>query len=234
MLLQPLVELGGMRILANYGDGRMIRKTFLLGLLAVGLACQHVVQASAQSTYDWTGFYAGFGAGYGFFDAKDKSWGGGNPDPDGFLATAFAGANYQIGQMVLGVEADISGGDVTGSNLGSGGYLVPLEVHYIGTVRGRIGYAMGDLVVYATGGMAYARFFAEHDQPPAGAATREFELGWTVGGGIDWHVANNWFMRAEYLYTDFGTNTFGFSGGGDPHRVSIDGNMVRLSVGFNF
>ncbi len=208
----------------------MIRKFSLLGLLAVGLAGQFAVQASAQSAYDWTGFYAGGAAGYGFFDAKDRPPNGyGGPDPDGFTGTAFAGANYQMGQLLLGVEVDITGGDLKESR----DWLRPLEINYVGTVRGRVGLSMGDMLLYATGGMAYSRMTATHWVPVASA--REMFLGWTVGAGVDLHVSNKWFMRAEYLYTDLGTGSFDFRGAvGHPHRVSVDGSMVRLGIGFQF
>ena len=29
--------------------------------------------------------------------------------------------------------------------------------------------------------------------------------GWTVGGGVEWKLAQNWLLRGEYRYADFGT-----------------------------
>ncbi len=208
----------------------MFRGSTFFGIAMAGAISIAVGGAHAQSTiYDWTGFYAGGAVGYSFFDAKDRPpYGFGGPDPDGFTGTAFAGANFQTGQLLLGMEADITGGDLKESK----DWLTPLEINYVGTVRGRVGFSMGDMLLYATGGLAYSRMTARHSIPADSA--REMFLGWTAGAGIDLHVNERWFIRTEYLYTDLGTESFDFSNIGHPHNVSVDGSMVRLGVGFQF
>ncbi len=209
----------------------MLKRTFFCSVLFGGAVAVSAGSALAQSTaYDWTGFYAGGAVGYGFFEAKDKPpYGYGGPDPDGVTGTAFAGANYQMGQLLLGVEADITGGNLQASK----DWLTPLEINYVGTVRGRLGFAMGEMLFYATGGVAYSRMTARHSDPAADSAN-EMYVGWTAGAGIDLHASERWFIRAEYLYTDFGTQAFDFTNIGHPHIVSVDGNMVRLGIGFQF
>ncbi len=207
----------------------MFKGTTFFGMVMAGAIVAGAGGALAQSSHDWTGFYAGGAVGYGFFDAKDRPpMGNGGPDPDGVMGTAFAGANFQTGQFLLGVEADISGGDLKESR----DWLTPLEINYVGTLRGRAGFSMGDMLLYATGGFAYSRMKATHSIPVVSA--REIYVGWTVGGGVDLNAGEKWFLRAEYLYTDLGTDRFNFPGIGHPHTVSVDGSMVRLGVGFQF
>ncbi len=209
--------------------GFMFRRTTIFGIAIAGAIGFAAEGTFAQSAHDWTGFYAGGAVGYGFFDAKDRPpFGNGGPDPDGVMGTAFVGANFQTDQFVLGVEADISGGDLKESR----DWLTPLEINYVGTLRGRAGFSMGDMLLYATGGFAYSRMTATHSIPTVSA--REIFVGWTVGGGIDLQAGEKWFLRAEYLYTDLGTDRFNFPGIGHPHIVSVDGSMVRLGVGFQF
>ena len=207
----------------------MFRRTTFFGLIMVGAVITASGGVLAQSAHDWTGFYAGGAVGYGLFDAKDRPPNGnGGPDPDGVMGTAFAGANFQAGRFVLGVEADISGGDLKESR----DWLTPLEINYVGTLRGRAGISVGDMLLYATGGFAYSRMTATHSIPVV--STREMLAGWTVGGGIDLKAGEKWFLRLEYLHTDFGTERFSFPAIGHPHDVSVDGDMVRLGVGFQF
>lgn len=207
----------------------MFRERTFFGMVMAGAIVVAAGGASAQSTHDWTGFYAGGAVGYSFFDAKDRPpTGNGGPSPDGFTGTAFAGANFQTGQLLLGVEADISSGGLKESK----DWLTPLEINYIGTLRGRAGFSMGDMLLYATGGFAYSRMTATHSIPVASA--REMYTGWVAGGGIDLKAGEKWFLRLEYLYTDLGTDQFNFPGIGHSHTVSVDGSMVRLGVGFQF
>lgn len=96
------------------------------------------------------------------------------------------------------------------------------KLDYLGTVRGRFGFvATPPLLLYVTGGLAYggakASYFSAL-QESIGAATYPgvvtngsrsgMRLGWTVGGGAEWKFAQNWSLKAEYLYYDLGTVAF--------------------------
>ena len=125
----------------------------------------------------WTGFYAGviggisFGASNnlavtGTYDAtqadigqfyRDGGFGGGQI---GYNWSGFGGGN----QVVLGVEADIQGSGISSgfnrNDLNYHSVLTPFSanqsIDYFGTLRGRLGYAVGNALFYATGGLAYA------------------------------------------------------------------------------
>ena len=93
------------------------------------------------------------------------------------------------------------------------------SMDYIGTVRGRIGYLVTPtLLVYGTGGFAYGgvntnltvwqdTVRASPNYISGNAAYANTQVGWTAGGGVEWMLAPNWSVKAEYLYYDLGRAT---------------------------
>jgi outer membrane immunogenic protein len=81
---------------------------------------------------------------------------------------------------------------------------------WFGTFRGRLGFtAIPELLIYATGGLAYGQidasadtFFSSTNHYPTSVS--QTKAGWTVGGGTEWAFARNWSAKIEYLYVDFG------------------------------
>jgi outer membrane immunogenic protein len=228
----------------------------------------------APTIYSWTGFYAGANVGYRF-DGDDNVntegqaapnianiAGGARPgfvplNRDGFVGGAQIGYNYQIGQFVAGVEADIDYLDshdsntVVTSQLNTG---LPLantfssRLEYLGTVRGRVGYAYDRVLFYATGGFAYGQ--SDHSVNMLGAASAgdlqfsgrnsQLKTGYAVGAGVEYAVTTNWTVRGEYLFYDLGSDTVdvavipgsGGAGTGYNSHYKDDGHILR--VGFNY
>ena len=87
-----------------------------LALLAVPFAAQaadvpikapyYKGHQSVISYYNWTGFYAGINAGYGFGSSSWSAVPTASNKPKGFLAGGTAGYNWQSGAIVYGVEGD--------------------------------------------------------------------------------------------------------------------------------
>jgi outer membrane immunogenic protein len=138
-----------------------------------------------ECDFTWTGFYAGFNAGYGwgngdthfrplpdavtFFDLEPITL---DASPDGFIGGGQVGFNWQWNKwLVLGVEADFQGSDMEGSKTlfgfnditGTPNFAAPdsfITTHermqWFGTGRGRIGFApFCRLLIYGTGGLAW-------------------------------------------------------------------------------
>ena len=86
------------------------------------------------------------------------------------------------------------------------------------TFRGRLGYAADYMLFYVTGGGAAANWSITHvysdniGTAPTTDAISQTRYGWTVGGGIEYALASNWSIRAEYLFATFSgfTNTLSF------------------------
>ena len=82
-----------------------------------------------------------------------------------------------------------------------------------GSIRGRLGLAWDRVLIYATGGVAFGGFSTDitvagtdfFGTPVFGSGNRSTtRVGWTVGGGLQYAVTDNWSVRAEYRFTDFG------------------------------
>lgn len=170
----------------------------------------------------WAGPYAGVTLGYGFSGNTDVS--GLEIETDGVLGSAFIGSNYQFGNIVAGVEADIGYSDVNGSN---GGFESQSGVE--GSLRARLGYVVTpDILLYATAGGAAQ----DLEVSSAAGSDSNTMLGWTAGGGADVKVTENVFVRGEYRYTDFGSDDFNV--GGVTHEVDSTDHRVQLGVGLKF
>src|SRR5882757_6157690 len=135
----------------------MLRK-FLLATVAtvafanIASAADLPVKAPAVpyvAPYSWTGFYIGANLGYGWARASDDL--GMSSNLNGVIGGGQIGYNWQINNIVLGVETDFQG---SGERASSNGLFlgVPVSVtgriRYFGTVRGRIGYAWDRWMVY--------------------------------------------------------------------------------------
>lgn len=156
----------------------------------------------------WTGFYIGGTLGYGFgtTTVDDPLFGFGY-DKDGGVGTVFAGFNKQFGMGVIGLEADIGTGYLSGSG-GPLGNQVTSELNAIGSLRGRIGFLTGpSLLLYATAGVAWADFDVQLN---GGAQRSETYFGYQVGAGAELMFTPQWTLRLEYIYTDLGNERTDF------------------------
>ncbi len=165
-------------------------------------------QQSQAKPYDWSGFYAGAHFGYA---AGSSPW---SATSTGAAAPALSGSldlfngydmfkgtgSYFIGfqggynyllpsRVLIGVEADISfpntlGGMATFSSPVTGTASYAEQVEMSGTLRGRIGYAPGNWLLYATGGFAWS-----YDQ-----FTRSQIAGMPAGGTAMPGITENLFL----------------------------------------
>jgi outer membrane immunogenic protein len=105
----------------------------------------------------------------------------------------------------------VAGAPITLTSNGS------VNTDWLVTVRPRIGFAFDRTLVYATGGVAIANekdafndtLITTGGGPFTGIAgllnvTSSRSIGWTAGGGIEYVIAPQWSLKAEYLHLDFG------------------------------
>ena len=181
--------------------------------------------------YSWTGFYAGINGGYGF---GNSSWDGFATEPNvrGGMVGATAGYNYQTGALVFGVEGDIDWSNMRGS-FASLACPAGCETrnNWLGTARGRFGYAFDRWLPYVTGGLAVGDIKANVTGLPGASTTN---AGWTIGGGIEAAVVGNVTAKLEYLYVDLGSLNCSALACGLPTTVDLRSNLVRAGVNFRF
>jgi outer membrane immunogenic protein len=200
---------------------------------AADLPVKAPVRVVQPVPFTWTGFYVGGSLGLisqgtvGTDLDNDPRLGQTAPGSTygitgspGAIFGVNAGYNYQMGAVVLGIEADIAGSTLDNTvnqsvfSNGEGdscrwGFRSRLSA--LGTVRGRIGYAFDRALLYATGGLAFGRVHnsATNDSGEPGQQydSTKWKTGWTAGGGLEYAVTNNWTVRVEGLYVDLGTTT---------------------------
>jgi outer membrane immunogenic protein len=206
---------------------------------------------TAVPMFTWTGFYAGLHAGYawGPVDARAPSVAPAligsyseSVDVDGGFFGAQAGYNVQFGNIVAGIEGDLSWADINGegSSLG-GGSRANFDIDWQGSIRGRIGVAFDRVLVYGTGGWAFAggegRISNLEHSGDNRRASDDFS-GYVIGGGVEAAVTNNVTAKIEYLYTDYGRANFNFGdvlGLGDlKARGELDTHSVKVGVNYKF
>ena len=193
-----------------------------------------------QSVFDWTGFYVGAHTGYsrGSSNAvlSDPASTATSNSFSGMIGGVQAGYNVRLPSgMLLGVEADITFPNYLTSNsvvssLATARSAVTEQWDYVGTARGRVGYATGPWLAYATGGLAWAgeRFL---NSPAIGSEekTLNTRLGWAAGGGVEYAFAPHWTARLEYLYSRFERADIRFPSA-TQYASTLDFQALRLGL----
>jgi outer membrane immunogenic protein len=197
--------------------------------------------------YNWTGFYLGANAGYG--------WGHQNPlsllstqfdqatfNVHGGMIGATLGAQIQASHIVMGLEADGDWASVKGSSSFTptiAGVPLPFALglnssasaYYTG--RARVGYAMDNVLLYGTGGAAMLNSSVTGNSVPAatcgtagvlprcsGSSTR---LGVAAGAGAEYGFMPNMSAKAEYIWS-------GFAVGAGTESL----NLFRVGLNYRF
>jgi outer membrane immunogenic protein len=200
---------------------------------------------------NWAGLFVGGTFGYGIArnDSALNDAAPGFPlaetfflSPRGFQGGGILGYNWQFGRMMVGVDGDIQGASSSGylSCLTACNTNVPTTISQsessYSTVRGRLGYAVGPALFYATAGVAFGKVQETINQPVLGGTTfsgsfAHSKSGFAVGGGIEnkldffgW-LGPNWTTRTEYLYLDLGSVTDTFVNPSLPGTQTLTSNL---------
>jgi outer membrane immunogenic protein len=231
--MQKQIFLAGVSLLALTGttaaaDMTMVRKA----------------PVAAPVLPSWTGPYIGISGGIARLkteaDNPDNLAGPSNPpgfntSKTGAILGIQAGYNWQAGQLVYGVEADISWTD-TDKSYNDGALQYQSEMNWLATFRGRLGWTPNNLTLfYVTGGAAVADIenrWGTIWQPNA-FVVDSTRWGWTLGGGVEHMFAPNWTFKVEGLYVDFSnksdTHVFGIT----TYRSTFSNSAVIGRAGVN-
>jgi opacity protein-like surface antigen len=201
----------------------------------------------------WAGFYIGghIGGAWSSLDPVSNvvflgagpgiSLPSGSANTSGFFGGVQTGYNFQVNNFVYGIEADFGGLDASGNKTlvdpsnpartlrisGSDGWY--------GDITGRVGFAYHHVMFYAKGGFAWftgnVNVFDSFDGINQDSGTF---TGWTIGGGVEYLIAPQWTIKAEYMYYDFGNNTFSCCGGATNGRFDESLTSNTIKVGFNY
>jgi outer membrane immunogenic protein len=179
---------------------------------------QPVAPVAYVPAFSWTGFYLGGALGW-IGTNRDYTTGAlvlGAPfivssasGKNGLTYGILSGYNYQVGQLVLGVEGDFTGGTVGKIQYTAiTGDFLTAHSKWGGSIRGRLGYAADRALFYLTGGAAFASNETSIPLTSISIGGDGTRWGWTVGGGLDYAFTNNWFTGIEYRYSQYETKNF--------------------------
>ena len=219
--------------------------------------------------YSWTGIYIGANLGLGgdrfeypfsIVVPAAPAFASGNASitSSGIIGGGQVGYNWEFGNnVVLGFETDFDGAAIRGkvtANLNGVAGATPFgaavqagsRINYIGTVRGRLGYAWDKFLVYGTGGFAYGQVnSAISASLGIGGAAFAFtdsqnssRTGFAVGGGFEYAITNNLTLKTEYLYVNLGTNNilnqnlFGVANVNINQKTQV--NIARAGINYKF
>jgi outer membrane immunogenic protein len=229
----------------------------------------YVERPPAVGLLNWTGFYVGANLGYarspGSADittcvvavAACTGMATGVPlfslseTMSGVIGGVQAGANWQTGNAVFGIEGDFQGTsqsasssmtiiDVNGlvdPNMGAVTAVNSDKIKSFGTLRGRIGIASGRALYYVTGGGAFWTWSSNLTVTGLGTASfSNFQAGGAIGGGVEVAITNDWTLKAEYLYLQSTTiSNTPFTARPDVIvNTRIRDNVFRVGVNYMF
>src|SRR6478672_9375200 len=199
--------------------------------------------------FSWTGFYVGgelgwiqttpnyttgallLGAPFAVTSGSDKN---------GLTYGILAGYNYQIGQLVLGVEGDFQGWTVGKIRYTAvTGDFLTAHSKWGGSIRGRLGYAADRALFYLAGGAAFVSSKTSIPTTGISIGSDDIRVGWTVGAGIDYAFTNNWFTGVEYRYSQFESKSFVYpipvlNLGTIGLKQDLSNNQVTARIGYKF
>lgn len=168
------------------------------------------------SAYNWTGPYLGATLGYEWGSVDNSP-----TRPSGISGGVDAGYNWQSGAFVFGGETDLqlSAADDTVS---------PFEFSnpWLGTLRGRAGISLSNVLLYGTAGLSYGELRAD----TFNLTESHTSVGWTAGGGIEVGFTPHWSAKAEWLYLDLSDRAFSVTGSSN----GLATDLLRMGVNYRF
>jgi outer membrane immunogenic protein len=204
----------------------------------------------ANPIYDWTGIYVGLEGG-GTFGSSHQVLGASglntsnSYDVNGGLGGVTAGANWQTGLFVFGLEGDASWVGARGSSAENGpsgvaGRSDGTKEDWLATIRGRVGVAANNALFYGTAGYAVAGTSSTVFSPATGVVfdrSDDTRSGWTAGVGIEWGFLPDLTAKIEYLYVDLGNqpfNTINLGPASNRSSVPLTENIVRVGLNWRW
>lgn len=211
----------------------------------------------AVALYNWNGFYVGANVGYGWAHTSSDAYsmvtgaltGSSTNDRNGIVGGGQVGYNWMFApQWLLGIEGDFDGAGMTGSNdscTATGCVHGDHRTDWLATVRGRIGYAWDNVLLFGTGGGIWVNSKTDRTITLGGGAalgttatTSGTTGGWTAGGGVEWGFMPHWSAKLEYLYYQVKpTADFIYPANVNANRhteSTTNGNLVRVGVNYHF
>lgn len=219
-----------------------------------------IYKAPPVAAFSWTGCYVGGHVGGAVNDSNLTAYPGAgataaavaaNTTSYGFSDTSFTGGvqygcNRQYGQWVIGMDSSFSWAGINDSvtaayaaaaGVGARTETLTQTLDWYSTTRGRLGWLpQQNLMVYVAGGLATGRVDSSYSNTLGFAGSDDsFRWGWTIGGGLEYALSRDWFLRAEYMYVDLGSYSYDSPGaGGTTWTTDVDTKFHVARVGLSY
>ncbi|MBL8569850.1 MAG: porin family protein [Phreatobacter sp.] len=195
--------------------------------------------------YAWTGFYLGahLGGGFGRQTWADVSLTAEPVSlrPNGVLGGVHFGYNYQINNIVLGLDVALSAASLRASAVSAFNPAVTYgtRTNFLTTVTGRLGVAVDRALLYVSAGYAGANIQTTGVNAGLDSfSNNNFRSGFAVGGGLNYQITPNWVAGLDYKYIHLGSeNRAGNTALGAPFtqtRIRTEVHQVAVSVSYLF
>ena len=253
----------------SFADSGILRRCLpaLLASLCL-LATGRADAGDVGGGFDWGRTYAGLFVGTGLTGNRILDVDGfanwGNPgsvtdyDDEDFVGGALAGTRLRLGGLPLRLELDATLGNISAKTdrldpVGLDETAVA-DYQWVATARGGVEDELGGVTLFASAGLAAARIRnsvtdidfvsgrpAQMD-PDDSFRNESIRFGWVIGAGLETSVAEEWILRLEGSYLDFGRSTYFVNEAGDarcgpgglriacPYRVENSLGLLRVAV----
>lgn len=192
-----------------------------------------------QSAYDWSGLYMGvqFGMGSGTVNSSNgtNSVSEDFSQGDNTTGGVLLGWNFQHGDLVYGLEGGLSINEIKANHNGSTIAYHNSDYVWHAEARGRLGYSLGRFLPYVHGGLVVGEFYQQSTPGatgPSGAMNTVF--GYTAGAGIDVRIAPKLSLRSEYVYQNFGKETYRLASVPTNLKSDFDVHIARAALLYHF
>jgi high affinity Mn2+ porin len=259
-LMPPLGLTADYRLIADPGHNWDRAPACGVSAPAADMPPEMPPQVSANQGFDWNGWYAGGRIGLAFGSSNWSATQGAARAPvlngsldlfnpihlsDGtgsYIGGLQAGYKRVMpSHFLLGLDADamfpntISGRQTFSSPLiGRASYQDTVLAS--GTVRGRLGYVLDPLLLYGTGGFAWAYDRLTRSQLTGTSTVKDatlWRLGWALGAGIELPLGGRWSAALEYQYSNFGRSHVTFLAPAQTFASDLALHSIQLGLNYH-
>lgn len=237
----------------------VMKKVLLAGVAAVAMATGAQAAdlgsprtaipgvAVAPAGFNWTGFYLGGHLGAGINSTSTRYIAGGAPtydavnfsrSPSGFLGGVQMGYNWQVSpNAIVGVEGAFSLASTSTRFVNGVGVLGAPDVvrasnPFLGNISVRAGLTAERALIFGKVGLAIGSFnYSQTDI--LRSSMNSTRAGLLLGAGIEYAVAPNWTIGAEYNYNMFGSYNLTNTALGT-NRIRNDVHVGKITLNYLF